>query len=307
MKPLPDRPSCGSSVSSTTQSWRSEAQRATNKLLGILLSGHCSASGSHGERRQGWVHRLGSAQVTVDHHHLLWGSSRHNGTQTERPDGPVGRSVTRKGLISVTDVEKAAGLLSWISGVFGYIKPFNACLWGAIVEHRPNNALPSANKHPIHLKIPQAINCIQTRPELYSWFSIACRAARGRSHRRFHFGHGSCAAVRPTKGMDSHRVEQTRPQASCSNPRMSSLAGRVGATRHVYCLRHVDCASPGQVRRRHSERTPPQRCSTSNGCPAKRAEISLRLETHDISITQEHMPSVLSFECNRFTRLSQGA
>ena len=37
------------------------------------------------------------------------------------------------------------------------------------------------------------------------------------------------------------------------------------------------------------------------------AEIAFRLEAHDIMFTPEHRPSVLNFECDALSRLSQGA
>ena len=83
----------------------------------------------------------------------------------------------------MTEVQKAAGILSWISCAVRHIKPFNGCLWGAIVEHsrtiEQRIAATSAKKRPTHLvfvqQISHAINtgtrpALKERPEA-RWFA----------------------------------------------------------------------------------------------------------------------------------------
>ena len=139
------------------------------------------------------------------------------------------------------------------------------------------------------------------------------RATHGGSHRLFTLlARELCCSSEanqghqwPTTGTYCHRVDQTRPPASCSNPRRSSLAGRVGTARFVCCSRQVVCAPPGQVRRGHSniKRLPGQKAVMNSIT----AEVALRLEVHDIGITLEHLPSVLNVECDSLSHLSQGA
>ena len=72
-----------------------------------------------------------------------------------------------KGTVSLKLVRTVAGQLSWISGLFTWIKSFNACLWKALTAHveESRNASMSSikrrQKRPTHffftVRISQAV------------------------------------------------------------------------------------------------------------------------------------------------------
>ena len=108
-----------------------------------------------------------------------------------------------------SEVQKAAGFLSWMCKVFRYITPFNASLWRCHwnTEKRSNSAQP-INVPPSRCFVqPGKLNQYQTRTQdMVFNYSLSSRAALVGSHRRLPCWHGS------------YLVEQMRPLVSCSNP-----------------------------------------------------------------------------------------
>ena len=150
---------------------------------------------------------IGVAPVTVDHQHL----PRH-----KKLDGYFGFSPAQDGLISVAEVQRGAGLFSWITVLVKYIvehsKPF---------EHRMTTT--SAKSHPCVVRctglaghqLDPYSSCLQTQlPHM-------CQT---NSRNVFPL----CRQLGQPRAWMA--IEWNKPDRKllCSNPRRSSLAGRVG-------------------------------------------------------------------------------
>ena len=242
-----------------------------------------------------------------------------------------------KGMIAIADVQRAAGLLSWMSGIFRYIKPFNTCLWGAITEHarslenRP--AAQTAKKRPTHLifvlQIAQAVRWVHTlvtgqlktengkELRLRKWFSTSCRQPEQQVAIRSDaspFGFGAVLFQNGTPitwmaapwSESDHDFLQALPGDPAWQAEWELLAVLIAIDAWILQLQgraaaiiQTDATAALFNVRHLSGRTAAMNALT--------AEIALRLEAYDVQVLPEHMPAVLNFECDSLSRLAQGA
>ena len=241
------------------------------------------------------------------------------------------------GMVPIAQVQKVAGMLSWISGIFKYVKPFNACLWGAITAHALKVAdkapRTSIKKRPSHLifvlQIKQAIRWVHKlvtgnlRPQagrplqLQRWTSIETRLPEALVAVRTDASPWGMGAVlfihgQPCEWMaiDWDKADLHLLQAILGDPAWQAewelfaiLLAIDSWLPHLQgkraALIQTDATAALFNVERMAGRTPAMNSIT--------AEIALRLEAADVMTTPEHVPGVLNFTCDALSRLSQGA
>ena len=244
-----------------------------------------------------------------------------------------------KGTVNLKLVRTVAGQLSWISGLFTWIKSFNSCLWRALTAHveESRKAVVSSNrrrqKRPTDLfftvRISQAVRWTRmllhglirtpdgTAFKVQRWHSLAHRKAAFSHTIRTDaspYGFGAilfdgqwpvawCAAKWEAADLDILKAEPGNPAWQAE---WELFAIFIALDLWLPRLRGTaagvlqsDATAALFASRREAGRTP--------AINALCAEIALRVEVAAIQLRHEHYAAVLNFEADALSRLSRGA
>ena len=241
-----------------------------------------------------------------------------------------------KGLVPIKQVLRLAGQLSWVSGIFKWIRGFNASLWAAIVAHvaeHTNKAKCSIKKRPMHLffvlRVRQALSWIRlllaglirtrdgNKMPVERWTPIWTRFRESVFCVRTDaspFGYG---AILLHKGQPIAWLAEAWTQLDCQlfkaelgDPAWQAewelLAVLIAVDTwlprlhgQVACLVQTDALAALYDIAKGAGRTPAMN--------ALAAEIALRFESAQVHSASEHISGTLNFECDALSRLAQGA
>jgi hypothetical protein len=241
-----------------------------------------------------------------------------------------------KGLVPIKQVLRLAGQLSWVSGIFKWIRGFNTSLWGAIAAHvaeHSSNTKRSAKKRPLHLffvlRVHQALSWIRlllaglirtrdgNKMPVERWTPVWTRFRESVFCIRTDaspFGYG---AILFRKGQPISWLAEAWTQQDCrvlkaevGDPAWQAewelLAVLIAVDTwlprlhgQVACLVQTDPLAALYDIAKGAGRTPAMN--------ALAAEIALRFESAQVHSASEHISGTLNFQCDALSRLSQGA
>ena len=310
-------------------------------ILGLKLS---FGKGSRGSSVP-WI----GATVTVSKR--PWNSTSANATlipgvlvqlQKEKFEelcGNVNSLYHAKATVNLKLVRTVAGQLSWVSGLFTWIKSFNACIWRALTAHveecrtatasssrrrrkRPTDLFFTLRIHQAvrwtHMLLHGLVRTPEGKPfQVQKWHSLAHRTiALSHTIRTdaspFGFGailfEGSspvcwCAAAWSD---EDHNILRAVPGDPAWQAEWELFAIFIALDLWLPRLRGTaagtlqsDATAALFASRREAGRTPAMN--------ALCAEIALRVEVAAIQLKHEHYVAVLNFEADALSRLSRGA
>ena len=237
-----------------------------------------------------------------------------------------------RGMVDIRIVERLAGQLSWASGLFPWIKCFNAALWASITAHKSEEPLAkfSARKRPTQLffiqRIAQAVawtilllggllrtpgGQLQLRrlstSSSRSWSVIVCIRTDASP-----FGFGAILFIKwkpmawiagPWTAEDLDRLKATYGSPAWQ-AEWELYAAMLAIDRWLPMLRgrplaliQMDATAALHAISRLSGRTPAMN--------AVAAEIALRLETAGVEMAPEHVTGTMNFQCDALSRLTE--
>ena len=242
-----------------------------------------------------------------------------------------------KGMTDLKKVQRLAGQLSWASGMFRWIRGFNACLWAVIIAHTTDAVALreqwSAKKRPTQLffvtRIAQAIHWIRmllaglirdrqgNGLAVQKWTSVATRymeliwCVRTDASP---FGMGAIlfknkvpvawiAEDWGTNDLTLLKAERGNPAWQAEWELLAILIAVDTWLPHLFgqamCMIQTDATAALHDAQRMAGRTPAMN--------ALAAELALRFESAQVHITPEHLSGTLNFQCDALSRISQGA
>ena len=245
-----------------------------------------------------------------------------------------------KGMIQLGLVQKVAGLLSWASGLFPWIRGFNACLWAALAAHAREQATGtacasriSAKKRPTHLffalRIKPAISwirmlltglirdCEGQALVLEKWFSLSTRFHAMQLCIRSDTSPFGMGAILHFQGeaiswmaLEWSSDDLLMFQASIGDPAWQAewelYAILLAVDTWLVQLRG-EAACLFQADATAALFSAARMAGRTPAMNAVAAEIALRLESAHVHMATEHYEGVLNFHCDALSRLSQGA
>ncbi len=242
-----------------------------------------------------------------------------------------------KGMIDFKCVQRVAGQLSWASGMFRWIRGFNACLWAAMTAHTADPAQYrkkfTDKKRPTHLffvvRIAQAIAWIRM---------LLAGVVRDRDGQAFRVQKYTSVATRAQDlvwcirtdaspfGMGAILFKRGRPVAwiaeDWSEHDLRVLKATMGdpAWQAEWELFAVLIAVDTWLPRLHSQAASllqtdataalydaTRMAGRTPAMNALAAELALRFESAQVHMAPEHVSGTLNFACDALSRLSKGA
>jgi hypothetical protein len=242
-----------------------------------------------------------------------------------------------RGLVPVKTIQRVAGQLSWASGMFTWIRGFNACLWAALTAHAAEQSKLatkwSLKKRPTQLffvlRVQQAIAWIRkllagvvrdpsgSALVVQKWTSVCTRKAQmawcvrtdaspfGMGAILFYHGAPKAWIAEEWAPEDYGLLQAQRgdPAWQAEWELLAVLIAVDAWLPHLHsqamCLLQTDATAALHDAARMSGRTPAMN--------ALAAELALRFESAQVHIMPEHLNGTLNFQCDALSRLAKGA
>ena len=271
------------------------------------------------------------AQISVEKRRGLWGVlAELQGRKLNEMKQNLDFLHNTKGMINIDKLKTVAGQLSWASGLFPWVRSFNASLWAAITAHEAEQYLErySAKKRPTQLiflkRVEEAIRwtrllfagLIRTphgNLQLSRWTDTSSRSAETQLCIRTDASPWGFGAILFRRGAPIHWMAGTWMaediqylNATAGDPAWQAewelyavLLAVDAWLGHLWgnplAVIQMDATAALHAVMRAAGRTPAMNAIAS--------EIALRLEIAGVQFLPEHLSGTLNFDCDALSRL----